>query len=130
MVNKYLKELDGIVRGVVSMDQVRHISVEIRHGDAEVEISLKNADERTVNSFELADRIRDKVRGKIPGADVRVDAQSDLWMLRRLFGAGGEIQAALARSVIGGLLVSTMITLILIPVGYITFHRLVGRTEV
>lgn len=37
-------------------------------------------------------------------------------------GAGAEIQAALARTVIGGLLASTLITLILIPVTYFSLH--------
>jgi len=41
-------------------------------------------------------------------------------------GAGGEIQAALARSVIGGLTVSTLITLVLIPVVYISMHNLIA----
>lgn len=90
VVNKYLHEMDKIVRDVVPMDQIEHLSVEIRPGDAEVEISLKNANERTVNSFELADKIRDAVSGKVPGADIRVQAQSGLWMLRRLFGSGGS----------------------------------------
>jgi len=89
VVDQYLKEMDALVREVVPMDQIEHISVEIRPGDAEVEISLKNADERTVNSFELADRIREHVSGKVPGTNVRVSAQSGLWMLRRLFGSGG-----------------------------------------
>jgi HAE1 family hydrophobic/amphiphilic exporter-1 len=39
-------------------------------------------------------------------------------------GAGGEIQASLARAVIGGLTVSTLITLVLIPAAYITIHNL------
>lgn len=38
-----------------------------------------------------------------------------------VLGAGGEIQAALARAVIGGLTVSTLITLILVPVVYTTY---------
>jgi HAE1 family hydrophobic/amphiphilic exporter-1 len=42
-----------------------------------------------VNSFELADQLRRHVVGKIPGANIRVSAQSGLWMLRRLFGSGG-----------------------------------------
>jgi len=42
-------------------------------------------------------------------------------------GAGGEIQAALARAVIGGLTVSTLITLVLIPVVYISAHNLMSR---
>jgi hydrophobic/amphiphilic exporter-1 (mainly G- bacteria), HAE1 family len=38
-------------------------------------------------------------------------------------GAGAEIQAALARTVIGGLAASTLITLVLIPVVYVTVYR-------
>ena len=90
VVHGYLKEMEQIVYEILPMDQVRHVSVEIRPGDAEVEISLKSADERTVNSFELADRLREEVAGRIPGANVRVSAQSGLWMLRRLFGSGGR----------------------------------------
>jgi HAE1 family hydrophobic/amphiphilic exporter-1 len=37
-------------------------------------------------------------------------------------GTGGEIQAALARSVIGGLTVSTLITLVVIPAAYTGIH--------
>ena len=53
-----------------------HISIEIRPGDAEVELALKGADERTINSFVLADQIRQECIGKIPGAEIRVEAQS------------------------------------------------------
>jgi HAE1 family hydrophobic/amphiphilic exporter-1 len=91
VVNQYLLELERMVRAVVPMDQVRHITTEIRPGgDAEVEIALRSADERSVSSFDLADRIRNKVSGQIPGSDIRVTAQSGLWMLRRLFGSGGS----------------------------------------
>ncbi|MEZ5357265.1 MAG: efflux RND transporter permease subunit [Candidatus Zixiibacteriota bacterium] len=90
VVNTYLSELERIVQGVAPMDEIRHISTQIRPGDAEVEISLKSANERTINSFDLADRIRREVTGKIPGASIRVSAQSGLWMLRRLFGSGGS----------------------------------------
>jgi HAE1 family hydrophobic/amphiphilic exporter-1 len=89
VVNKYLHEMEAIVREIIPMDQVQHISVEIRPGDAEVEITLHDADRRTVNSFELADHIRQNVSGKVPGSNVRVSAQSGLWLLRRLFGSGG-----------------------------------------
>src|SRR5690625_3625273 len=40
------------------------------------------------------------------------------------FGAGSEIQAALARVVVGGLTASTLITLLLIPVVYVSTHKL------
>ncbi|RIK74791.1 AcrB/AcrD/AcrF family protein [candidate division KSB1 bacterium] len=89
VANEYLKELERIVREVMPMDQVRYMTTELRPGDAEVEISLLNANERTMDSFVLADHLRENIAGKIPGSDIRVSAQSGLWMLRRLFGSGG-----------------------------------------
>jgi HAE1 family hydrophobic/amphiphilic exporter-1 len=44
-------------------------------------------------------------------------------------GAGGDIQAALARVVIGGLFASTLITLVLIPVAYITVEQAAMRVR-
>jgi HAE1 family hydrophobic/amphiphilic exporter-1 len=90
VVHEYLKELEQIILDEIPLDEVKNVSVEMRPGDAEVELSLKSADERTINSFELADDIREKVAGIIPGSDIRVRAQSGLWMLRRLFGSDGD----------------------------------------
>jgi HAE1 family hydrophobic/amphiphilic exporter-1 len=42
-------------------------------------------------------------------------------------GSGAELQAALARVVIGGLTASTLITLVLIPVVYVTVAEFVER---
>ncbi len=42
-------------------------------------------------------------------------------------GAGGEIQAALARTVVGGLTASTLITLVVIPAAYTGIHDLKAR---
>jgi HAE1 family hydrophobic/amphiphilic exporter-1 len=44
---------------------------------------------RSIEPAALADRIRDAVAGRIPGAEIRVQAQSGLRMLQRLFSAGG-----------------------------------------
>ncbi|MEM7586449.1 MAG: efflux RND transporter permease subunit, partial [Acidobacteriota bacterium] len=44
-------------------------------------------------------------------------------------GAGAEIQAALARVVIGGLVASTAVTLVLIPAVYTAVAGLVARTR-
>ena len=44
-------------------------------------------------------------------------------------GAGSEIQAPLARVVIGGLLASTLVTLFLIPVAYSTASGLIARAK-
>ncbi|MFO7655008.1 MAG: efflux RND transporter permease subunit, partial [Candidatus Krumholzibacteriia bacterium] len=90
VVNEYLHELERIVREATPMDQVRHLTVEIRGGNAEVELALLGADERSMDSFVIADQIRRQISGRIPGAELRVEAQSGLWMLRRLFGSGGS----------------------------------------
>ena len=42
-------------------------------------------------------------------------------------GVGGEIQGALARVVVGGLLASTLVTLVLIPAAYVSTAGLSGR---
>ncbi len=88
VVNEYLHELERLVRDATPMDQVKNMSIEIRPGDAEVELALLGADERATDSYLIADEIRRRVQGQIPGADIRVRAQSGLWMLRRLFGSG------------------------------------------
>ncbi|MCA9735509.1 efflux RND transporter permease subunit, partial [candidate division KSB1 bacterium] len=89
IVNEYLFALERIVKEATPMDQVKHVTIEMHPGDAQVELSLKNANERTIDSFIIADNIRKSIEGKIPGAELRVQAQSGLWMLRRLFGSGG-----------------------------------------
>jgi len=45
------------------------------------------------------------------------------------FGPGAEIQASLARVVVGGLIASTLVTLLLIPVTYITIGGWVARLK-
>jgi HAE1 family hydrophobic/amphiphilic exporter-1 len=44
-------------------------------------------------------------------------------------GVGGEIQASLARVVIGGLLASTLVTLLLIPITYTTVAGWLARAR-
>jgi HAE1 family hydrophobic/amphiphilic exporter-1 len=44
-------------------------------------------------------------------------------------GTGSELQAALTRVVIGGLIASTLITLVLIPVVYLTAANLTDRSQ-
>ena len=90
VVNQYLYALERIVRQSAPMDQVKHMTIEIRSGDAGVELALYGADKRTMDSYVIADQIRRSVSGQIPGADIQVEAQSGLWMLRRLFGSSGQ----------------------------------------
>ena len=93
VVMEYLDELEQRVKPFLPEEDTQHFVKQVRPWGAEVEIQLKSAEERSVNSYELADRIREEVVGKVPGADLRVSAQSGLWILRRIFSTGGGNEA-------------------------------------
>lgn len=88
--NRYLEELKDKVMAVAPMDQVKYMSTEVRNGRAQVQLTLVDVSERTINSYDLADQIRNQIEGSIPGGFFRVRAQSGLWILRRIFGSGGD----------------------------------------
>ena len=92
VVMEYLDELERKVKPLLPEDEVENFAKQVQPWGAEVEIQLKSADERSVNTFALADTIRSEVLGKVPGADLRVSAQSGLWVLRRVFSTGGGTQ--------------------------------------
>jgi HAE1 family hydrophobic/amphiphilic exporter-1 len=85
----YLRELEELVRANLPMHDVEHVTTDVRDGRAEVEITMVEASKRTVSTSELADRLHQEVVGRIPGGDIRVTAQSGLWVFRRIFGSGG-----------------------------------------
>ncbi len=93
VAKQYLDELAVIVEGVLPDGEVESMATEVRGDNAEVEIRLVEASRRSMEPSVLADRIRRAVEGRIPGAETRVDAQSGLWVLRRLFSAGGGDEA-------------------------------------
>lgn len=86
----YVDELVEKVKAVAPMDQVEYMTTEIRGGEAEVELKLVSADKRTMNTYDLADQIRQDLEGSIPGGMFNIRAQSGLWILRRIFGSGGD----------------------------------------
>jgi HAE1 family hydrophobic/amphiphilic exporter-1 len=90
VVREYVGELEGHVRSALDPSDVDYFTVEVRGGDAEVELKLAPQSRRSISSSDLADRLRNAVDGKIPGALVSVDAQPGLWILRRIFSSGGE----------------------------------------
>lgn len=90
VANEYLTELKNKVTAVAPMDQIKYMTTEVRNGNAEVELALVDESERTINSYDLADQIRNQIEGSIPGGFFRVRAQTGLWILRRIFGSGGE----------------------------------------
>lgn len=90
VLHSYLGELDRMVREVVPWDEVEHYAKEVRNGNGGIELTLVSQDDRSVNAMDLADQIRDRVEGTIPGARIMVRSQSGLWILNRIFGSGGE----------------------------------------
>jgi HAE1 family hydrophobic/amphiphilic exporter-1 len=93
VVMEYLEELEQRVEPMLPQDEVENFAKQVQPWGAEVEVQLKSAGERSINTFALADSIRSEVVGKVPGADVRVSAQSGLWILRRVFSVGGGNEA-------------------------------------
>lgn len=91
--NQYLEELKERVTAIVPMDQVEYMSTEVRNGQAEVELTMIDQSERSISTYALADEIRNKIEGTIPGGEFRVRAQTGLWILRRIFGSGGGEEA-------------------------------------
>ncbi len=93
VVTRYLEELEALVRPLLPPDEIIAYASEVRGTDAELEIRLKPAGERTIRSEDLADTLRKATEGLIPGGEVRVQAQSGLWVLRRIFSAGSGTEA-------------------------------------
>ena len=93
VVMEYLDELEQNVKPVLPEEDMENFAKQVQPWGAEVEIRLKSAGERSTNTFELADEIRSEVLGTVPGADIQVDAQSGLWILRRVFSSGGGNEA-------------------------------------
>ena len=87
---EYLKELEAKVIDLIPKDEIKFFTSDVRGGEAEIEIAMKEQGERSMSTYELADSMRDKVEGTIPGGEFRVRAQTGLWILRRIFGGGGD----------------------------------------
>jgi len=93
VVRAYLDELEARVRETLPADHVRLVSTEIRGGNADIELSLVPEAERSIPATQIADDLRAAVDGHVPGVELRVQAQSGLWILRRIFRSGGGEEA-------------------------------------
>ena len=90
---RYIKLLDEAVREVINPADVMFITNDVRNNRAEVQLALVPPDQRNESSQAIADRIREHVKNSIPGAEIRVSAESGMWILRRLFRAAGSEEA-------------------------------------
>jgi len=89
VARSYLDELERKVRGILPDDDIKIVSTEVRGDSAAIELKLEPRDRRSMGSTEMADRVRRAVDGRIPGAEIDVEAQQGLWMLNRVFSSGG-----------------------------------------
>ena len=89
VVREYLSELENRIRAVLPAENVAAVATEVRGGDADIEIKLVPEDRRSLDSSEIADALRAAVDGRIPGAEITVEAQPGLGILRRVFSSGG-----------------------------------------
>jgi len=89
VARSYLEEMEDRVREVMPIEDVYLFTTEVRGGGAAVELKLVPDEERSMSSRQMADQIRTAIDGTIPGAEIDVDAQPGLWMLRRIFSSGG-----------------------------------------
>lgn len=90
ILHSYMMEMDAIVQAIVPWEDVVHYTRDVRNSNAEIELTLVDRGSRSMNADELADYIRARVQTAIPGMRVQVRAQSGLWIMRRIFGSGGD----------------------------------------
>ena len=93
VVREYVGELEDRVRRELGPDDVEWVTVEVRGGNAGVELKLAPPNRRKVSSTKVADHLRATIAGNVPGGEVQVRASSGLWILRRIFSSGGGDQA-------------------------------------
>jgi HAE1 family hydrophobic/amphiphilic exporter-1 len=89
VVREYVRELENHIRGILPAENVTAVATEVRGSDADIEIQLVPEDRRSQASSEMADALRAAVDGRIPGAEISVEAQPGLGILRRVFSSGG-----------------------------------------
>jgi hydrophobic/amphiphilic exporter-1 (mainly G- bacteria), HAE1 family len=88
VVARYLEELEAVVRAHLPPGSVRHLGTEVRDGRGEIELTMEP--DSPISTSALAERLRLVTDGLIPGGNLRIRAQTGLWVLRVIFGSGGN----------------------------------------
>jgi hydrophobic/amphiphilic exporter-1 (mainly G- bacteria), HAE1 family len=91
VINRYFDDLDQIVQQVIDPDEIAYYTRDLGGwgGDGRIDLALVSQDERNRSADEIAGELRSHVQNSIPGADIRVDTQGGLWIMRRIFRTGG-----------------------------------------
>jgi hydrophobic/amphiphilic exporter-1 (mainly G- bacteria), HAE1 family len=90
IVDQYMDQLDTIVKQIIPDEDLLFYTREAQNGRGSIELALTQPDQRNVKTADLADQLRQRLQGSVPGASIDVSAQSGLWILRRIFGSGDQ----------------------------------------
>jgi hydrophobic/amphiphilic exporter-1 (mainly G- bacteria), HAE1 family len=89
VMNEYLTVLDAIIQQTLDRDYVEYYTRDLREGRARIDLTLVEQSRRDRTADQIANQLRGELQNAVPGADVRVSAQSGLWIMRRVFSTGG-----------------------------------------
>ncbi len=91
VTHRYFEELDQRVREVINPDEITYYTKDLGGwgGDGRIDLALVSQTERSRTAQEIASELRAHVQSSIPGANIRVDTQGGLWIMRRIFRTGG-----------------------------------------
>ncbi|MBI2566373.1 MAG: efflux RND transporter permease subunit [Candidatus Schekmanbacteria bacterium] len=93
VVRSAIDELEAKVKPLLSPTDVHVMSTEVRGSNAQIELTLVPADRRSLSGQAVAARLREALVGRMPGGEIQVRARPGLWILRRIFGSGGNDDA-------------------------------------
>lgn len=86
LVDEIAKKMAAIV--VDSTPEILANVVEVNAGNVEMDLSLGPAKQRKRSNTEIADDLRERLTGKFPGMEIRVQAREGQFLLNRLLGGG------------------------------------------
>jgi len=86
LVNEQTLKLEEIVYDTVGENMVAAVAEAEENAEADIRVSLVPATERDRSNVEIADELRQRLQGQIPGMEVRVRAPQGQFLLDRVLG--------------------------------------------
>lgn len=88
IVDRQTRIMERIVNDAVP--EIVSQVVSVSDGEGEIRISLPPSTQRERSNVEIADDLRERLDGRIPGMEIRIRAPQGQFLLGRLLGGGGE----------------------------------------
>lgn len=88
IVDQQTRKMEAIVNEAVP--EIVSQVVSVSDGEGEIRLSLPPVSARDRSNVEVADDLRERLEGQIPGMEIRVRAPQGQFLLGRLLGGGGE----------------------------------------